>query len=121
MPAKKDNNFYSTFVLPNRPTMSFTQPNPLLLNHLKKYFGFDHFKDQQEAIITAVLEKQDCLVIMPTGGGKSMCFQLPSLLFPGITLVISPLIALMKDQVDGLRSEENTSELPSREQLVCRL
>lgn len=84
--------------------MSSAQPNPLLFNHLKKYFGFDQFKDQQEAIITAVLEKKDCLVIMPTGGGKSMCFQLPSLLFPGITLVISPLIALMKDQVDGLRA-----------------
>src|SRR5690554_2003741 len=84
--------------------MPSTQPNPLLLTHLKKYFGFDRFINQQEAIISALLEGKDCLVIMPTGGGKSMCFQLPSLLFPGITLVISPLIALMKDQVDGLRA-----------------
>jgi len=56
----------------------------------------------QQDIVETVLNKQDCLVIMPTGGGKSICFQLPALLFKGVTLVISPLIALMKDQVDGL-------------------
>jgi ATP-dependent DNA helicase RecQ len=71
---------------------------------LKEHFGFEKFRPHQEAIIQTVLANKDALAIMPTGGGKSICFQLPALLLPGITVVVSPRIALMKDQVDSLKA-----------------
>ena len=69
---------------------------------LERQFGFREFLDGQEAVIRAVLEGTDCLVVLPTGGGKSLCYQLPAQLVEGLTVVVSPLIALMKDQVDAL-------------------
>lgn len=74
-------------------------------NLLLKYYGYENFRGAQEKIIAGLLAGHDTLAIMPTGGGKSICYQIPALMFAGITLVISPLISLMKDQVDALRQQ----------------
>ena len=78
---------------------------------LKRYFGFDSFKGNQEAIITSVLNGNDTFVIMPTGGGKSLCYQLPALMLSGTSIIISPLIALMKNQVDSIRAHSQNEEV----------
>lgn len=78
---------------------------------LKRHFGFDAFKGNQEAIITSLLDGHDTFVLMPTGGGKSLCYQLPALLMEGTAIIISPLIALMKNQVDAIRNLSETDNI----------
>ncbi len=81
-----------------------TKQGVLLHEKLREYFGFTSFKGNQEAVINNVLEGKDTFVLMPTGGGKSLCYQLPALIMDGVAIVISPLIALMKNQVDAMRT-----------------
>ena len=95
-------------ILSLRPILSspgeVNGPTPNLQLLLKRYFGFDSFRPLQEAIIRDTLAGKDVFAVLPTGGGKSLCYQLPALVQPGLTVVVSPLIALMKDQVDALQS-----------------
>ena len=86
---------------PQHPAADAASPGDLTAA-LKRCFGFDCFRPGQEAIVRDVLSRRDVLALMPTGGGKSLCFQFPALLQPGVTLVVSPLIALMQDQVRQL-------------------
>jgi len=77
--------------------------DPKLLRHLQEHFGFDGFKQSQGDIIKSLLSGKDTFVIMPTGGGKSLCYQLPAMMSEGVAIIVSPLIALMKNQVDLVR------------------
>jgi ATP-dependent DNA helicase RecQ len=93
------------------PSKKSSLTNETLHKALQEHFGFDKFKGRQEEIIQSVLSGKDTFVIMPTGGGKSLCYQLPAIISPGVAIIVSPLIALMKNQVDLVRSYSSKDEV----------
>jgi len=93
-----------TKAISSKPAKEKANSSSDLLGQLQEHFGFDAFKDNQDAIIQTLLSGQDTFVIMPTGGGKSLCYQLPAIISEGVAIIVSPLIALMKNQVDLVRS-----------------
>ena len=95
--------------MPNWSKMVSTQFD--LKKELETYFGFKNFKPRQEEIVQSILDGKDTFVIMPTGGGKSLCYQLPAILSEGTAIIISPLIALMKNQVDSIRGYSKNNEI----------
>ena len=96
-----------------RPVKNKTNPSSLsnLEQALQEHFGFKKFKDQQEKIIQTLLAGRDTFVIMPTGGGKSLCYQLPAIISEGVAIIVSPLIALMKNQVDLVRGYSSKDDV----------
>ena len=93
---------YRNAIMPNNLPIDQTRT---LEYQLKSYFGFDLFKKGQKAVIQRIMDQQSALAIFPTGAGKSLCYQMPSVLLPKMTLVVSPLLSLMKDQLDFLRAK----------------
>src|ERR1700755_2756410 len=102
--AKKTATDPSEKVAKATKTASASTKTINLSTHLQEHFGFNKFKGPQEAIIKSLLSGKDTFVIMPTGGGKSLCYQLPAMISEGVAIIVSPLIALMKNQVDLVRS-----------------
>src|ERR1700751_429494 len=100
----KKNTARKTKTVSSKTVKEKPKPSSSLLAHLQEHFGFDAFKDNQDAIIQSLLSGKDTFVIMPTGGGKSLCYQLPAIVSEGVAIIVSPLIALMKNQVDLVRS-----------------